>query len=508
MKKHYLLYALLSLSYFLYSQETKKYSGAYCEVCDREYFYNGSATYSYIEDSAYQRVFNGDFKYSVFQEIYGIGKSNKISINGSYKNNLAEGLWSYNMKLYNPKNEPLYLTYGSKKIKLHMPVTTATGNFINGARTGKWELTTVRNSKIEDKFIANFKNQKFVSEFSFSTVNYSVNGMFNDNGLVNGDWNISWNVNNIPYKSVLSFREGILEKSISRNLSSGEILDSFDKSEFMNSFFENLKENIFFSVVDDKIYILKYKDFFNSNRFNYRLIKGEEFYNYNETMKGVDIELLQQSLTYWTYSNKDRYDYEEYTIFSEIIKGIAFTEYKPERIIVKISEDDLLKLSDSINIQNNYVQSIKDKRQKIIDDRIKEEKRIIEEQRKIEKEKQDKENELENQKNMLRENLFSIHNNKFRTILDDYKNKGYGNKKQLFKSYDIIKDYYMNKYNLGGSYYSPARLEKSNELVNIFIKICSIYINSDTKSLEKQLKTIDNPEEIITLINNYELNEN
>lgn len=494
MNKNLILIVVLFASYYANSQEIKKYSGAYSEIKDRAYFYNGKATYSYIEKDNL-RVYDGNFEYSILEDISSIKHDNKISITGTYENNLATGLWTYKKKLNNTNNETTYY-FSGKKYKIYIPYTQASGNYYNGYRVGEWKLTTIGEKKTKEKIIANFDKLKFISEFLFMTENYSVTGVFSDDGLLNKEWVVKWEIEEVKYKSVIRFNKGVFVKSITQDLSNGEIIKKFDNSEFVNSFFENLERNNFFSVIDNKIYILKYKE--HSINSSYNLQTSSVF---KDDIKKLDFELLYKSIDFWIYPIVNGYDYNEYNIFSEIRKGIKKINYKIEKEIVNISEDELLKLSDNLKIKNIFVQNIRDKRQQELEKTIAKEKSIAE--KKLRKEANEKK---------LIENFIQIDKNKKKIMKLYYYDK---KKKHLFAAIKIVQKEYYYDYGLspslaGVSYasysgwikYSDKKLEKSEEYLPIQEKFINLH-KIKTKSLEKELKEVTNSKEIIDIINSF-----
>ena len=79
-------------------------------------------------------------------------------------------------------------------------------------------------------------------------------------------------------------------------------------------------------------------------------------------------------------------------------------------------------------------------------------------------------------------------------------------KKYLYNAINIVTSYYITNYDIANfaTNFSELKLKKSIEFISLQKKFLKMY-DSDTKDLEKKLKTIDNPEEIINLINNYKV---
>src|ERR1019366_2991848 len=121
MKKKLLFIICLLTTVFLRAQTLKSYTGAFT-VAGSE----GTATYQYTEDATTgNRVFNGKLSYSGKE---GGGKLLE-SIEGSYKNNLKNGLWTYNTKTV-----PGLRTVSDEKFS---------GNYKDGFPDGTWTLNYV-----------------------------------------------------------------------------------------------------------------------------------------------------------------------------------------------------------------------------------------------------------------------------------------------------------------------------------------------------------------------------
>jgi len=74
-----------------------------------------------------------------------------------------------------------------------------------------------------------------------------------------------------------------------------------------------------------------------------------------------------------------------------------------------------------------------------------------------------------------------------------------GKKKNIYKAYDIVSKYFVSKITNDDNFINKAKLSTD---YNTFIdKIFLLANTDDTKNIEKELKNIENPDEIITIIN-------
>lgn len=489
MKKYLTLFGLILSSIIVFSQELKTYSGVYCEDCEETQFLKNEATYSYYQNDKLERIFDGNFKYT------GIDISEtrtvehyKVTILGQYKNNLQNGLWTYKRTYVDGKSYYSYNLWGENHI-LQIPTTDASGKFELGYRVGTWELKTLLNKKVTENYLAHFKKTKFQSDFLFETETFSVKGFFNDEGYLTGDWDITWSLGQIPYRTNLVFVNGIITKSITQNSSTGEIILKTDNSIFEKTFFENLKENQFFSIIDDKIYIQKdkkHKIDTVAKGLYFRSDATPQFYSDQEREK-IGLNFLYASLNFWIYPTITKTGYKKGDILAEIRKGIVETEYITERKIVNITEDELLKIAEDIEAKNTFIEKIKEKKRIEEEKQIAEKKRIKEEERKAKKLKEDI--------NQYDKNSTDIYHNN-----NKISGSFYGYSKHFIAAQETGRNFFNAK--LKDDKFSEEQLKTSFEYLKFQNKILSL-LGIDTKTLDKQLKKTDDPQTIINLINSY-----
>jgi len=212
-------------------------------VCAQNYQYysgpfgDGVASYRYFEDNDYNRIYDGPFEYE--KANYG---GSAIKIYGSYDNNLKSGLWIY-----------------ANGIK-----DTLIGNYSKGKKNGEWrhilynlkhdEINTIK--RVTD---FSFESNKYIGEFSIKSryPQIEIKGQFNNKGLLEGEWRISYiSYNEEKIEDISMYDNGFLYFRLKRNISSGEILKKVEKKELVISILKNIQEGDSTSVVDNQKYFL------------------------------------------------------------------------------------------------------------------------------------------------------------------------------------------------------------------------------------------------------------
>lgn len=459
---------------FSNAQEIKQYSGPYCENCERSEFYDGKATYYYYNDGS-KRIYNGKFSYSIYNDVF------KIIINGNYKNDSANGTWTY--KKYNPPEKTTYINIKNKKYKLDFPTDYATGRYINGAKDGKWIYTRTKENKKTFNCYASFSRNKFVSDFYFKNPLYSISGKFNDNGLFNGEWIVKWTVREIPYNCTIQFINGVFIKAVTQNEATGENIGIVKNPLPIDTLLRSYSENKYYANAGNRLFLPDHKvsvgSFSDGDYYSMYQIEKRDM----DADKNTGLKLLTASIIFWTYG------YEN--IMYEISRGIKHTEYKSVLIFKEVSENTFLGYVDSLKFEDTFIKNIKEKKQKELEAQIRKQDSIAQEKRK-EKELDIKIKKFRNNRNQINALI-----NKIETLYL----RG-SKKKNLYNAFSIVLNYYMVKYNFQDYSigYTNERMIKSDELIQFLEKIVSLsYTN--TKQLEKQLKKIKDPQQIIKIIN-------
>lgn len=306
--KYLLLIAIISYSNWVMGQNksTQTYSGN---------FENGSATYSYYENDNYERIYNGDFKYSGNVENYdGL----VFNINGDFLNNLKEGKWVFSIKnikspvlrILNYKDKALFqflLSTGSGNLtKKQIQVlenainngsievfqtysSTLSGHYIAGKLDGIWSFKEIPTGGKDFELgnwvspinsAVSFKDNHLVGNFLYKLdENNYVEGQFNHNGDIDGKWTTKWVAEGIEFENVSEYENGSLIKMIERNTSTGEILfrDIQTDSKGMNK----MTEAILFWIDDtkkfDELHVSKRNYMF---KFSKGIVKPKSDYNF------------------------------------------------------------------------------------------------------------------------------------------------------------------------------------------------------------------------------------
>jgi len=219
--------AFSMLAYLLQAQTIKTYSGPYGK---------GNATYQYYEDKNGERIYEGAFKFNY--------QNGSIIISGHYKNNKPNGIWTWTLKDY----YSLFFNWNG----------IITGEYLKGYKNGKWysNLSYYISKGGTRVKISNIKNIQFsqnvmVGEYSeMSTVKAtaayinnsdeknSIEGFLDDSGYKNGEWKFEKVSNNVPVEEIRKYKKGYCYSFISRDESTGKIIDKYDSTEIANLFFK------------------------------------------------------------------------------------------------------------------------------------------------------------------------------------------------------------------------------------------------------------------------------
>lgn len=283
-KIQFLISVLLMCSLTGYNQNIKTYSGVY-----KGNNTHGEATYSYYENQEYERIYHGKFSYS--------GAQNRnprviLKIEGSYIENKKNGAWSF------------YFTNPNKDYSF-----TLEGQYNNGNLNGNWVYSssnkTIGYGKPDpdpkknmetEKYSVNFDNNIFTGQFKYEHVfrgklKESVDGNFNEDGLWDGEWIHRWENESYlnPVEGIYEFKDGVVQKYIIRNISTGEIIDKFNNEEFVELFFAAYDSGLGYSIIADEIYTIVNQE--NTKHFQYK----PEGINYS----------FYEHIKYWRLSNED-----------------------------------------------------------------------------------------------------------------------------------------------------------------------------------------------------------
>lgn len=506
--KIFLTITLSFLFNHLFSQEIKTYKGEY---------EHGQATYEYYENSDYERIFNGKFIYSSRQ---GNPSQNTLTrfleetnITGSYKENKRVGSW---------EAKETFISAGTER------TTIWKGNYENGLKTGLWSFSmhVVADKKPTDfKAVFNFDKDILVGKVNIG----DLKGSLSNEGIFTGLWNIKSN-QGIEY--IAEFKNNIFTKLVVRKVSDGEIFMKYicDSANIYN---------------ESEYELVNCKDIKSSDETHVNDISNKyfiEFFNQIESIQSLDkplnkIELgsstftitqpkiaIKKKLTYEDRKKKIAYDKaiqlgDEY--FSSKDYANAILQYnkainlednqyskeqikKCESLLVQVINE---KYNSHIDLGNKYYKSsnyslaisefqnalkIKETEEYpkqqiiVINSKIKELEEIEQQKKELEKEKR----RLE----MLKKEI-----TKLESDIKLNHNKLLGNT-SLTKKKKALNNSYLILY------------KKSNEIVDENEKLTHLknlkllqeninyLINLSSNSVEKQLKSVDNTDEIWKII--------
>lgn len=264
-----ILFAIIFFQCSVSAQTLKIYNGVF-----KTNSFNGNASYQYFDNSEGERTFEGPFKFTA--------TNNLVSISGKYQNNLKNGLWKYTLNNY--LYSDLMLNYNIN--------STSTGNYSNGKLEGGWNLQrtkTVSSSSngisqyyrsqlnslsyllegknidfskkqtIVENSLANFSDNHFVGNFVYSVNNgkSKVTGQFDNRGLMQGLWVVTYFSNGIPVEEKSTYLNGVLLTIKRRDNSTGDLTVAYDNEAEVKEFFQNYNSQENSSYVKETFYALE-----------------------------------------------------------------------------------------------------------------------------------------------------------------------------------------------------------------------------------------------------------
>ena len=118
-----------------FSQQIKTYEGTYEK---------GNAVYQYFENENYERILQGNFKYT----------AKYLTVTGQYDKNIKVGQWT--------------ITKGTNLLYENIK-EIVTGKYINGKMNGLWTLkrTDLKTNKILINSLAHFKDDYLIDGFKY-----------------------------------------------------------------------------------------------------------------------------------------------------------------------------------------------------------------------------------------------------------------------------------------------------------------------------------------------------
>ena len=340
MKKNHILIVAFLYIITIQAQNIKTYSGD---------FKKGKATYSYYENSNYERIYEGKFSYKYF---VNYNHYQNVIISGEFSNNLKSGIWQY--KGYDEPNS-------NSNDQL-----TINGSYIKGKKNGKWSLKRValfplnKNNSFTQEMILNFKNDTLINDFSYtnSKENISIKGKFNRIGNYDGEWRSVGNI----LEDIRVYRNGFLTFRLLKNKATGEVYDKKD--------FNAILPYVIFDK--DSLYSGTTIKFGNKYVIEQFKIKDEEWIKTKDGENNL-IECLDfPAINYWTGEFNSHnlgienliFDFEILTPDNPIIGATFYGIYDHNKIGVNekiISNYDFNTLILNINSQKElYASTVKE----------------------------------------------------------------------------------------------------------------------------------------------------
>lgn len=235
--------AFSAIGFVAKSQGVKTYKGLYG---------NGFAEYGYAENDKFQRVMAGSFKYSDTTEIADRGEC-VIQISGNYRDDKKVGPWVASVKSTDNTNNE-----------------TVSGMYLNGQKSGFWSQRLGVNEMEIKSVSATFNRNKFKGAFAYKFTplvpqsgfkSIDIAGSFDNEGRFDGEWKVMYAAaDGGEFEDILRFQHGVLAFRLKRETSTQE-MDRADKETFVTSFFKNMNPKDSSSVVDGKKYGLQQSSF-------------------------------------------------------------------------------------------------------------------------------------------------------------------------------------------------------------------------------------------------------
>jgi hypothetical protein len=327
-----------------FSQQIKTYEGTYEK---------GNAVYQYFENENYERILQGNFKYT----------SKYVTVTGQYDKNIKVGQWT--------------ITKGTNLLYENIK-EIVTGKYINGKMNGLWTLkrTDLKTNKILINSLAHFKDDYLIDGFKYYNSKFDLNnagqkselsltGKFNDKGSFDSTWVISYKINEIPFEDIKKFKDGLLYFNLVRNLSTGEISEKYDNS-----------------VTPMRFYTMKH-GYVYTNKYVHSL-----GYNSGNLYSRV-LEVWTKIRTFKTYESEDLNTYHSFSVnldLSSILTGSAYdsSDFIDDRTIpnqlrfnsIILKADSAFKIKKYMDATDFYNDALRIKYSSYADSMIKEIKKI------------------------------------------------------------------------------------------------------------------------------------
>ena len=183
---------------------------------------NGIATYQYIENEDYERIYNGSFQYKGTAPF-----GEKIMMNGSFSNNKMHGYWKFQ------NGNQLY-----------------EGNFDEGFFDGDWYVKNTKTGKTISK--ASFVKGKFVGSFLYEEKDFKITASFDKQGRLDDELRIIYKDGNESFEDIQKYSSGILSFRLHRNNSTGEVIDKQDNKDFVSRFLQQSDSS---AIIDTVLYV-------------------------------------------------------------------------------------------------------------------------------------------------------------------------------------------------------------------------------------------------------------
>lgn len=295
----------------------------------------GQATYEYYENDNYERIYNGKFSYAKKE------RDESVMVTGFFKENSKEGNWSYTTKDINFKYE-------------------YKGSYSNGYMNGDWvyysEMYGFDKKTYKSSSTASFKDGKFIGKLIFTKDDKNKLEMnFNSDGLLEGNWECKYEESEQQIVDTRKYIKGVLTFRLLRNIETGEVIEKFDNTDFVQSFFSLYKDGAFVNI-DGVQYVLSPA---NENdklysHWDHFFVWGEEYSDFTGKKRDLGF-LLFDDLTGKIYQYRPKYN-----LTMEILKASESRVWKDEFINVSNQISEHINKAKEYKCESYYLYEVRE----------------------------------------------------------------------------------------------------------------------------------------------------
>jgi hypothetical protein len=193
---------------------------------------------------------------------------------------------------------------------------------------------------IDEKSKCTFIENHFIGSFLYENGSTFISGDFDSNGFMNKIWRVNWTYEEIPYEEVRYYKNGYCYKLIYRNLSTGEILNKFDSTVFINKIdISNIQSNTIIKIdsIQYKVLIINDRDISSKvfeDLYNEKL-RGQKY-----IYKAFGLWICSKGVYCHPFMSHRKVDFRDGSYLYEIEYGTIPIEVKFEKSILINKNDE------------------------------------------------------------------------------------------------------------------------------------------------------------------------